>query len=660
MVPARANESSPPESTKTIEGKISLECGMEVVRDSALCAKLQSWKDSGQFCDLTMSLGEETVSAHACIVAAALPAVQELLLKTGKGGAKTGSGYSIRLDGLCQYGEVMQGIVDHVYGRLLEVNHENVLYFLEAAFSLRYAPAVEECLSFMVENVTPTNALTWYNAAVTCTADQASRALLQYVEEHIGEIARSESFLQLPRINAEVAVAKGEESCVQQEQLLLKRASTYVEELLSSSNSTLESLCEHTIIIHSDQLLGLSSVQERDDMHFTVFQSPGRPFHLLAKMNGNCSFKRPPARQLILEGHSDEDDPLSSTCTSEDKCSSFVLARLEQRASTIALVSVKGQFASLNLSCQYSDVRGTPSPTTGIIMDSTSSLTFLPSMREGKSGFGCTVSSKGIVVFGGYNRDGCLSSAEIFTDSEGWRPLPSLMGKRGRLAAASVGGALYAIGGSDGMSNLHSSEVYCLDNDAWSKKGMRMIQPRSSFAAVAVSDTVYAIGGSLQSQALQSVECLNVLSGTWSLSKAMSTPRADLVAVEHDGHLYAIGGTNYQYCLASVECFNAVSGNWEPIPAMNTRRRGAAAVSFEGQIYVFGGCDGRGLLRSVEVYSPKSNSWSEAPSMAQPRCGAQAVVYSGSIYIIGGYSTWGFLTTMERYEPTSESWSSYY
>ena len=635
---------------------------MEVVRDSAVCAKLQSWKDSGQFCDLTMSLGEETVSAHACIVAAALPAVQELLLKTWKGGAKTGSGYSIRLDGLCQYGEAVQGIVDHVYGRLLEVNQQNVLYFLEAAFSLRYAPAVEECLSFMVENVTPQNALAWYNAAVTCAAEQASRALLQYVDKHFGEIARTDSFLQLPRISAEVVVPEGEETCLQQEQLF-KRASSYVEDLLSTSNTALESLCEHTIILHHDQHLSLPSLQEQD-MRLTVFQSPGRPFPLLAKMNSSNSFKRFPARQLILEGHNEEDSLLSSDCASEDKHSSFVLARLEQRTSTIALVSVRGQFASLNVSCQYSVIRGTPSPTTGIIMDSTSSLTFLPSMREGRSGFGCAVSSKGISVFGGYNRDGCLCSAETYTDGEGWSPLPSLTGKRGRLAAASVGGAMYAIGGSDGMSNLSSCEVYHPDDDDdddddWSKTTMCMVQPRSLFAAVALSGMVYAIGGSQQSQALQGVECLDVSSGTWSLSKAMTTPRADLVAVEHDGDLYAIGGTNYQHCLASVERFNTLSGNWEPIPAMATPRRGAAAVSFEGQIYVFGGCDGRGLLRSVEVYSPKSNSWSEVPNMAQPRCGAEAVVYSGSIYILGGYSTWGFLTTMERYEPTSDSWSSY-
>ena len=631
---------------------------MEVVRDSALCAKLQSWKDSGQFCDLTMSLGEETVSAHACIVAAALPAIQEILLKTGKSGAKTGNGYSIRLDGFCQYGEAVQGIVDHVYGRLLDVNEENVMCFLEAAFSLRYAPAVEECLSFMVEHVTPQNALAWYNASVTCTSDHASRALLQYIDERFGEIAKTDSFLQLPRISAKVVVPTEEETCLQQTQLF-KTASSYVEDLLSSSDSTLESLCEHTIIIHSEQHLGLPSLQEQDDADFTVFQSPGRPFPLLTKINGDCSFKRPAARQLILEGHGDEDGLLPSG-SSTDKHSSFVLARLDQHASTIALMSVKGQFASLSLSCQYSAVRGTPSPTTGIIMDSTSCLTFLPSMGEGRSGFGCGVTSKGILVFGGYNRDGCLCSAEIYTDGEGWSPMPSLVGKRGRLAAASVQGALYAIGGSDGMSNLRSTEVYCLDDDVWSKTTTRMLQPRSLFAAVAVSDTVYAIGGSQQSQALQSMECLNVLAGTWSLSKAMTTPRADLVAVEHDGHLYAIGGTNYQHCLASVERFNTLGGSWEPIPAMTTRRRGAAAVSFKGQIYVFGGCDGRSLLRSVEVYSSKTNSWSEAPSMAQPRCGSQAVVYHGSIYIIGGYSTWGFLTTMERYEPTSESWSSYY
>lgn len=632
---------------------------MEVVRDSALCAKLQRWKDSGQFCDLTISLGEDTVKAHACIVAAALPAVQELLMKTWKSGAKTGAGYSIRLDGLCEYGEVVQGIVDHVYGRVLEVNQRNVLYFLEAATSLQYNPAMEECLSFMVENVTPQTALTWYDTALRCNAEQASSALLQYISERFGEIAKTDSFLQLPRVSAEVVVPEGEETCMQQKKLF-KRAISYVEDLLSASYTALESLCEHAIILQSDQHLGLPSLREQEDTHFTAFQSPGRPFPLLAKMNGSSSFKRSPARQLILEGHNEEEDLLSSTCAPEDKHSSLVLACLEQPTSAIAFVSVRGKFASLNVSCQHLVTRGTPSPTTGIIMDPASNLTFLPSMREGRSGFGCAVTSKGISVFGGYNRDGCLCSAEIYTDGEGWSPLPNLKGKRGRLAGASVGGTVHAIGGSNGMNNLSAVEVYRPDgDDDWSKTTMRMVQPRSQFAAVAVSDTVYAIGGSQQSQALQGVECLDVASGVWSLSKAMTTPRAELVAVEHDGDVYAIGGTNYQHCLASVERFNTLEGNWEPIPAMTTRRRGAAAVSFEGRIYVLGGCDGRGLLRSVEVFSPESNTWSEAPSMTQPRCGAQAVVYKGSIYILGGYSTWGFLTTMERYEPTSQSWSSY-
>ena len=633
---------------------------MEVVRDSTLCAKLQSWKDSGQFCDLTMLMGEETVKAHACIVAAALPPIQELLMKTWKSGAKTTTGYSIRLDDLCQYSEVVQGIVDHVYGRGLEVNQRNVLCFLKAAASLKYDPAVEECLSFMVENVTPQTALTWYNAARECNVQQASSDLLQYINERFGEIAKTDSFLQLPRVSAEVVVPEGKETCLQQ-QKLFKRAISYVEDLLSASSTALESYCEHAIILQSDQHLGLPLLEEQDDSPFTAFQSPGRPFPLLTTMNGSSSFKKSPARQLILEGHNGEEEGLlASACVPEDKHSSFVLASLEQPTSAIAIVRVRGQFASLSVSCQYPVPRGTPSPTTGIIMDPTSNLTFLPSMREGRSGFGCAVTSKGISVFGGYNRDGCLCSAESYTEEEGWNHLPGLTSKRGRLAAASVGGTVYAIGGSNGMNNLSSVEVYCPDDsDDWSKTTKHMVQPRSQFAAVAVSNTVYAIGGSQQSQALQSVECLDVASGVWSPSKAMTTPRAELVAVEHDGDVYAIGGTNYRHCLASVERFNALDGTWEPLPAMTTRRRGAAAVSFEGRIYVFGGCDGRGLLRSVEIFSPESNTWSEAPSMAQPRCGAQAVVYKGSIYILGGYSTWGFLTTMERYVPASQSWSSY-
>jgi hypothetical protein len=80
-----------------------------------------------------------------------------------------------------------------------------------------------------------------------------------------------------------------------------------------------------------------------------------------------------------------------------------------------------------------------------------------------------------MVALGGNDGSSRLSSCEVYDPaSNSWRAIAPMGSKRQNLAAAVVGGLLYALGGSDGSSKS-SCEVYDPASNSW-----RAIAPMGS------------------------------------------------------------------------------------------------------------------------------------------------------------------------------------
>lgn len=62
---------------------------------------------------------------------------------------------------------------------------------------------------------------------------------------------------------------------------------------------------------------------------------------------------------------------------------------------------------------------------------------------------------------GGYDRVECLQSTEQYIpESNTWLPAPSMRGSRGRFQIAVISDKVYAVGGSNGTTELDTVEMW--------------------------------------------------------------------------------------------------------------------------------------------------------------------------------------------------------
>ena len=139
-----------------------------------------------------------------------------------------------------------------------------------------------------------------------------------------------------------------------------------------------------------------------------------------------------------------------------------------------------------------------------------------------------------------------------------------------------------------------------------------MLVARRELAAVTVNGKIYAIGG-FSSGHLASVEEYSESTDSWSFVASMPTPRSQLSAVVVGQKIYAIGGSNGVF-LDTVEEYNPATDSWTTRSPMLTARDRLATVVVDGKILAIGGHNGAALT-TVEEYDPATDTWSVMPSL---------------------------------------------
>ena len=105
----------------------------------------------------------------------------------------------------------------------------------------------------------------------------------------------------------------------------------------------------------------------------------------------------------------------------------------------------------------------------------------------------------------------CLISLQ----SNVWQPAPLLNVPRQQLGTGSLGGWLYAVGGSDGYSRLSTVERYSPDSNRWMYV-KSLNTSRSGVGVGVLGETMYAMGGYDGRSCLKTVERYDPLVDVWS------------------------------------------------------------------------------------------------------------------------------------------------
>lgn len=227
-------------------------------------------------------------------------------------------------------------------------------------------------------------------------------------------------------------------------------------------------------------------------------------------------------------------------------------------------------------------------------------------------------------------------------------PLPN----RSEGAAATHGGYLYAVGGRAG-GPLADLDRYAVESDTWISLP-DMPTPRRGLAAAVVGNALYAIGGSsgtapCSGAPLATVERYDIDSQQWTTVAPLPSPRSDLAAAAHGGKIYVFGGCTGSTAAVTnaVDVYDPVSDTWSTAPAdMPTPRSSMYAVGARGgTVFVIGGQAGGVQLATNEAYKIAVDGWTADTPMPSPRAEMGVVSHGGRIYTVGGGLT-GFSSNL--------------
>jgi N-acetylneuraminic acid mutarotase len=268
-----------------------------------------------------------------------------------------------------------------------------------------------------------------------------------------------------------------------------------------------------------------------------------------------------------------------------------------------------------------------------------------------------------------------------------WMSLAPLSEPRQELAAAPLGGKVYAVAGLAGRAN--ANEIYDPATDSWSfgadlpvgtdhawavgfdgrvwvgggtSNRVFSYHPaakawtevaRSSFfhggtpAAAVIGGRIFVAGGTGGGMVGNEVEVYDPAGDVWSTLAPMGCARNHTAGGVIGGKLYVAGGRpGNQSCL---EVYDPATNVWARKTSMPTGRSGIAGAVVNDCLYVFGGegngADPNGIFHQVEAYDPATDSWTQLPPMQTGRHGIYAAVIGNVIYLPGGATRLGFGVT---------------
>ena len=254
-----------------------------------------------------------------------------------------------------------------------------------------------------------------------------------------------------------------------------------------------------------------------------------------------------------------------------------------------------------------------------------------------------------------------------------WRTAAPAPTKRTEVAAATLNGKIYVVGGFEqpGLGNLlnlaitASVQEYDPSTDRWTTKAPMPVGLHHVGIGV-TGGRLYVIGGYTQSgltvwHPVATVYAYDPATDSWAERAPMPTARGALSVTVHEGKLYAIGGYDRNANSAAVEVYDPERNTWTSRAPLPTPRDHLAAATVSGKVYAIGGRlngDYHRNLSVTELYDPVTNRWVRAADLPTGRSGITAAEVGGRIYVFGGEGGGGTFRENEAYDPVRDTWQT--
>jgi len=202
---------------------------------------------------------------------------------------------------------------------------------------------------------------------------------------------------------------------------------------------------------------------------------------------------------------------------------------------------------------------------------------------------------------------------------------PMAAGFRGRLYV--LGGIMQRLGGPD------STRVFVLEGSRWAA-APALHRPRGAGAAVVVNDRIVVVGGIDGANEVAPVEIFD--GSSWRDGAPMPSPLDHVGAATDGRYVYVAGGRRNGHHYGTFQRYDPVTDSWKRLPNMPTARSGLGVAFAQSSVIAFGG-EGSRMFPETEAFVVTSEKWMRLPHMGVPRHGLGVAAIGPAVYaMVGG------------------------
>ncbi|XP_046470863.1 influenza virus NS1A-binding protein-like isoform X1 [Neodiprion pinetum] len=629
-------------------------------------ASLNMMRKNRHFCDVVLHVGSTEVHGHRAVLAAVSPHLFELFSADKQGNKEPRVTY--KLNG--GFDKVaLQKLVDYAYTSRLEILPSQVKSVYLAAWHLKMERVSAQCAAHLLHYLTPGSCLEVRALPGITQNEDFAKKVDAYIRDHFEAVCSSPTLLSLPCVKIEVLHQTVQEMSLVNGTSLCHLVLDWVKRSLTDSTSlTVDHLTQKTYLLYLalDNSLQDCTDLPSGDVSDTDIVQDYKKLSLKSQAQSKGRRKGPlqPAKPRVLIYSRDIGERIESEL--EPDWNLIGASKVGEHA-FLAIVTLDGRLTTLSVQLRL-NTPSSPSPlATPEIVASKNCFAnepelycALPTMKAGKCAVGCANLNDTLLVCGGYDRVECLKSVDQYLpESNTWQVLSGMREARGRFGIAVVNGRVYAIGGSNGSTELATVEV--LNPEAgWKWSAVANLPlARSNSGVCALGSQIYCIGGWNGQAGIKQCDVFDPETGKWSSIEPLRTGRYQAGVCAYQDRVYAVGGCDAWNCLNSVEIYNPEEDTWSVGPPLISARRGCGLAVFRGRLYAVGGSSGTHSLTTTEIFDPEEQVWVPGPNLATPRANVAVAVVGDRLYAVCGFSGKNFLNSIEYLDAHSNEWTTF-
>ena len=551
---------------------------LDLIRQAKLLQYANTKRNDGNFNDVTIQAGAESISANRMVLACYSKFFESMFLSQ----LKQRYQHSVEINEFD--GKAVNSIIEYIYTCKIDINEDNVMALLRAADFLQVDDVKQMCFDYLESVLTIDNCLDVIKAFLLCNNSSPLQQTYQFISENFDEIAQRDSFTDISKLDLASLLTNVDRNAVQETSLYtaiinwVKHDETRKTEFSSlflkldfqrlSLDFVLNTIANEELVKNNIDCLNAA---------FSYFTSTTKQANQQNKLS-----------KILCLGGSHNNDVIEvyhCSRTSQSFYSSLPLVVSRHRAlkldnclyciGGIEIRKNRGRF--LNAILKLNESPYLRKFSTKEVYRLNLKRAYLPwekiaSMNENRCDFGAATWNGNLVVTGGLVDTG--------------------------------GGDLF-------LFPLYSTELHEPCSNKW-KTIASMNEGRRGHELVVANDKLFAIGGSVHVfKDLSSVEQLDNVDGRWTFTKSMNVERCWLAAVTCNDFIYAIGGCSLGKPCKTVEKFDPKKNEWSFVRNMNIERSKHAGCVLNGKIFVIGGRNAKDEdVKQIESYDPISDEWS--------------------------------------------------